>query len=30
MQSIEVYEDTERSAGLDRWLAEHRPELAVA
>jgi ketosteroid isomerase-like protein len=25
--SYEVYEDTEKSAALDTWLAEHRPDL---
>jgi hypothetical protein len=24
---LEVYEDTEKSAALDGWLAEHRPDL---
>jgi hypothetical protein len=26
----EVYEDTEKSAALDVWLAEHRPDLTPA
>jgi ketosteroid isomerase-like protein len=26
----EVYEDTEKSAALDTWISEHRPELAAA
>jgi ketosteroid isomerase-like protein len=28
MREYEVYEDTQASARLDAWLAEHRPELA--
>lgn len=30
LRHYEVYEDTQASAGLDAWLAEHRPELAGA
>ena len=28
LREYEVYEDTQKSAQLDAWLAEHRPELA--
>ncbi|MDQ6834870.1 MAG: nuclear transport factor 2 family protein [Actinomycetota bacterium] len=29
VKEYEVYEDTQKAAALDRWLAEHRPELAA-
>lgn len=29
LREYEVYEDTEKSAALDGWIAEHRPELAA-
>jgi ketosteroid isomerase-like protein len=28
MKELEVYEDTSKADALDRWLAEHRPEVA--
>jgi ketosteroid isomerase-like protein len=30
LKQYEVYEDTQKANELDRYLAEHRPELAVA
>jgi len=30
LRDYEVYEDTHKANELDRWLAEHRPALAVA
>jgi ketosteroid isomerase-like protein len=30
LTDYEVYEDTEKTAALDAWLAENRPELAAA
>ena len=30
LREYEVYEDTQASARLDAWLAEHRPDLAGA
>ena len=30
LREYEVYEDTQKSARLDAWLSEHRPELAGA
>jgi hypothetical protein len=30
LKDYEVYEDTEKAKGLDRYLAEHRPALATA
>ena len=30
LREYEVYEDTQKSARLDAWLTEHRPELAGA
>ncbi len=29
LREYEVYEDTEKSAALDLWIGEHRPELAA-
>jgi hypothetical protein len=30
LKAYEVYEDTQKAVALDEYLAEHRPELAVA
>jgi hypothetical protein len=30
LKAYEVYEDTQKADALDEYLADHRPELAVA